>query len=396
MAETQQNPFQGRPMPKRAFPQRPAREGQKVTAVGVEPRVGPSVEPGTTTGVTTGAAPVAGGAGSGGGSAFAVLLPSESGGRASGAGRVTRPRAAPLRAVEGAAGVAQPGPVEGVACLKCRDRQYVLVAQGEHVQARVCDCRVGCTLCGARGYVIRRAPNGYLYYEDCTCRSFVRRLERFNQAQVPAHFARCDLSSFENTRHNSGVLQRAMDYATRFTPGQPEGLLLYGDPGVGKSHLAVGILKVLVFEKDVQCLFKDFFLLLSEVRNAYNEGRFDSELLRPLTEVEVLIIDELGKGRSNSDWEQALLDEIICRRYNQLKTTLFTTNFPLPDDQELPGRTQGRAQGNLSSQLERPNLEERIGDRMFSRLKQMCSMLKVTGQDYRKTHTINSLQGRKL
>lgn len=338
-----------------------------------------------------------------GGSALSVLLSSSEGdleGRnVPGNVRSLRPRAAHSRGERspGAEDASTSRPEErAFRCPKCRDKQILLTATGEHVRASACSCLPTCSTCQGRGYAIRRAPNGYLYHADCVCRQLHRRLERFNQAQVPAHYARADLENFETTRHNLLVLEQARRYAQDFVPGQPDGLLMYGDPGGGKTHLAVGILKVLVFEKGVQCLFKDFFLLLSEVRYAYSEGRFDSELLRPLTEVEVLIIDELGKGRSNSDWEQALLDEIICRRYNQLKTTLFTTNFPLPDEKRGSADSESRTSGNLSSRLERPNLEERVGDRMFSRIKQMCSMLQVTGQDYRRTHTVNSLQGRKL
>lgn len=278
-------------------------------------------------------------------------------------------------------------------CSKCDGKGYVLTADGAYAKAHLCACQDTCRECSGRGFLLESGENGYLFHKRCPCQDQRRRIERFNRALIPSHFAFRDLNNFESSDQTGHIIEYIRTFARGY-PADTNGLLLVGPPGVGKTHLVVGVLKFLTLEKGVDCLFKDFFLLLSEVKTAYETGRFETEVLRPLTEVEVLVVDELGKGRSNSDWEHGLLDEIVCKRYNQMKTTLLTTNFPLEPSRERTAETNRLiygsssfrpGQGNLTSGTLLPTLEERIGERIFSRLKQMSTLLRVEASDYRRT-----------
>src|SRR5690606_3742650 len=78
-----------------------------------------------------------------------------------------------------------------------------------------------------------------------------------------------------------------------------------------------------------------------------------------LAQVDVLAIDELGKGRG-SVFEEEVLDGLIGRRYNNEKPTLFATNHPL---EERPGEPLGES------------LAARLGPRFFSRLHEVVVFL---------------------
>jgi len=144
-----------------------------------------------------------------------------------------------------------------------------------------------------------------------------------------------------------------------------------GPSGVGKTHLVIGTISELTVEQEIDCLFKDFFLLLYDLKRAYSQGLYDTEILQPLLKAEVLVIDEMGKGKNN-EWELNILDQLISDRYNTSKKTLITTNF-------------------LSEEYARKNspnsefLEERIGERILSRLHEMCDFMYIEGNDYRKS-----------
>lgn len=296
-------------------------------------------------------------------------------------------------------------------CPHCTGKGYILFSAEAFARARLCECQKFCAKCRGQGYTLVQNETGYLYHMPCECRGIHQRLERFNQALIPSHFTHKDLNSFETLNGNELLLNRVVGFAGAY-PEDRRGLLVVGDSGVGKTHLLVGVLKVLTLEKGLNCLFKDFFLLLSEVRQAWDTGSYVSEIIRPLIEVEVLVVDELGKGRTNSDWETALLDEIICKRYNELKTTLFTTNFLIPtkeEEEKAQKQEEDRAREGGHSQTSsgsssrytrggqpvrlnvtdgrmRETLEQRVGERIFSRLKHMCEILRVRGLDYRRTH----------
>ena len=101
-------------------------------------------------------------------------------------------------------------------------------------------------------------------------------------------------------------------------------------------------------------------------------------MLLPLIETEVLVIDELGKGRS-SEWELNILDQLISKRYNASKITLITTNYVSEDYKQKKGS------GHSSQNEDQETLENRVGSRIASRLREMCEFIPIEGDDYRRT-----------
>lgn len=153
-----------------------------------------------------------------------------------------------------------------------------------------------------------------------------------------------------------------MDY-----PAVEQGLLFIGTVGVGKTHLAVSILKGLT-ERGFSCLFYDFGSLLKEIQDSYNSNTKTSELtvLSPVFDAEVLVLDEVGASKP-TDWVRDTMTHVISTRYNDKKLTIFTTNY-------LDTRQSDRDE----------MLEDRIGARLRSRLHEMCKTVTMTGSDYRK------------
>ncbi|HZA49191.1 MAG TPA: DNA replication protein, partial [Myxococcaceae bacterium] len=106
------------------------------------------------------------------------------------------------------------------------------------------------------------------------------------------------------------------------------------------------------------------------------------EIIGPLTEVDVLAIDELGKGRG-SQFEMETMDELIARRYNAGKTTLFATNYGLLPEHKNTG-SRGAPAGYRNTAAEAKGagrepelLRERVGERIYSRLCEMCDFIEM-------------------
>jgi DNA replication protein DnaC len=155
-------------------------------------------------------------------------------------------------------------------------------------------------------------------------------------------------------------------------PAVDQGLILSGSVGVGKTHLAVSILKGLT-ERGFGCLFYEFGSLLKEIQDSYNPNTKTSELtvLGPVLSADVLVLDEFGASKP-TDWVRDTMAHIINTRYNDRKLTIFTTNYP---DERANEREE--------------TLEDRIGTRLRSRLYEMCRTVTVTGKDFRRTFDRN-------
>jgi DNA replication protein DnaC len=203
----------------------------------------------------------------------------------------------------------------------------------------------------------------------CRCRAETARPKLLEAARVPRRHAECSFSNYQAGADNGSQL-KAFNYAYRLVreyPAVERGLLFMGPCGVGKTHLAVAILRGLL-EKGVGCLFYESGSLLKEIQDSYNPVSQTSELrvLAPIYEAEVLVLDELGASKP-TDWVRDTMAQVIGTRYNDRKLTIFTTNYP--DARRAPADE---------------TLEDRIGARLRSRLFEMCRTVTVEGDDYRR------------
>ncbi|HYK48131.1 MAG: DNA replication protein DnaC [Acidobacteria bacterium] len=236
-----------------------------------------------------------------------------------------------------------------------------------------------CPLCAGSGWkVVPDAPERGV--KRCDCQLRARSDAIFVAARIPKRYEHCELSNYEFEGSHLQLAPARMA-ACRFVEEYPvdkTGLMLVGTIGTGKTHLAVGIAKALIREKGIACLFYDYRELLKEIQNSYNASVQTTELalLKPVFDAEVLILDELGAVRP-SEWVWDTVSLILNTRYNDNRTTIITTNFA-----DEPAASVSRSLSPARASRDE-TLGDRIGERMRSRLHEMCRIVRMDGADFR-------------
>jgi DNA replication protein DnaC len=242
-----------------------------------------------------------------------------------------------------------------------------------------------CSLCEGSGLRIVQ-EDGRPVARACECRLEKRAARMLERAHIPKRYEHCSLDSYESGfRGANRSLAGAHMKARKFVEGYPvetagTGLLLTGSIGVGKTHLAVGILQALVAERGAYGIFYDYRDLLKQIQNSYNQSvaATELEILRPVFEAEVLVLDELGAAKP-SDWVWDTIAHILNTRYNDRRTTIITTNYANAG----PLGTEAGANGSARAAMREETLGDRIGERMRSRLQEMCVVVEMQGEDFR-------------
>ena len=174
--------------------------------------------------------------------------------------------------------------------------------------------------------------------------------------------------NFEVNSNNKKVYQSLKDYSEKLANSvERKGLILVGNNGVGKTHLACSIANELI-KNGIPIIYGTLINLLAELKNTYDVDNNISEMkiIKLYEKVDLLIIDDLGKEKP-SEWGLEKLFTIINSRYENNLPVIITTNY---DQNSLINRL------NINGEIE-------TAKSIISRLYEMCYLVKIEDRDHR-------------
>ncbi len=255
---------------------------------------------------------------------------------------------------------------------KEKEKFYSFVESNQASYA-ICE-QAQCLTCRGIGKIRNQKPKALYSFEKCHCQNFKIRLARLNKAEIPGRFHNCNFENYY-PKHNSQELAKTKSInLSKNILSAKKGLIFIGNPGLGKTHLAIALLKSCILNHDISGIFLDFSNLLSNIRDGFSKNRSERDLFDKILNYPLVVIDELGKGRQDTNWEwgRSVLDDLVSQIYNAGNIIpIFTTNYLLDREKE------------------EFFLGPRIGLRSFSRIQEMCDLVLLYGLDERQKETSN-------
>ncbi|MCB2180161.1 ATP-binding protein [bacterium] len=213
-----------------------------------------------------------------------------------------------------------------------------------------------CEFCGGLGYIRANYPVGHPNFgklQICVCRQ-----DEISQHEKSRLFAFSQLKElkgyvFDNFKsrgriglgeHQANSLERAFTQSTQYARNLKGWLLLRGNYGCGKTHLAAAIANFAV-SFGIGTLFITVPDLLDSLRFSYNSSNTSfEERFEEIRNSQLLILDDFGTQNA-TEWAQEKLFQIINFRYINKLPLVVTTNLELD-----------QIEGRIRSRLEDPEL----------------------------------------
>jgi len=252
--------------------------------------------------------------------------------------------------------------------------------------------RAVCPSCGGRGWVVQ-LDGGAGTARPCFCRQYEVVPRLIEAAGIPDRYRDCRLASFKLTRGSAAEgaqLLQARSLAQRYVDDfmKPQGdfarsgLLFIGPPGVGKTHLAVGVLIEAIERYSVRGRFVELSTFFNQMQSTFGQAASESTqaVLAPLMDVQLLVLDELGTQQP-TPWIRDVLYLVINTRYARRLPTLFTTNYRLTaaaSDAPGSGKSLDRGRDPDPTWDEATALASRLPSMLVSRLYEMTQPVLLT------------------
>lgn len=232
-----------------------------------------------------------------------------------------------------------------------------------------------CKTCHERkdGEVRNLMDMKFIFKNSCKCdrERLAKQKQREKEQEIERLKRSCFISmsqwaytfdNYKGEKDKSYII--AKNYVKEYDQMKKEniGLLFCGTVGSGKTYLACCIANALIEEYMIRVKIRN----LSQIINDLQKSGFDldkNEYIEALTNVSVLILDDLGIERDTSYAKEQVYN-IVNSRYPKQKPTIFTTNLPYEKIQ------------NSDDGVEY--------ERIYSRIIEMCIPVKVMGEDFRK------------
>ena len=244
------------------------------------------------------------------------------------------------------------------------DRPLFDIRANQYIESkRMCSKCTGGEGCRSKGVMTCMHKDGELYVLKCGLYGSWRNqkdLEKVTlRANIPTSYAETTLENYKKRTIES---EKAHAYMITLANNEStQGAYIFGASGLGKTHLAIGLLKKRM-ERGRTGLFVVVPELMESLRRCLREGGDDFEILQALYNVDCLVLDDLGAEKA-TEWVAERLYLVINQRYLSNSMTIITSNCTLQEVKERLGEQ---------------------GKRITSRVLEMCKIIPLVGDDYRR------------
>lgn len=216
-----------------------------------------------------------------------------------------------------------------------------------------------CPRCSAQAVAEREAQHAETQPQDLHA---MRGKALYRESGVPPRLARESLDSYSVTNDGQATALRLVSgYCEQLQERMQDGdgLILMGDKGCGKTHLATSIIRHAAHSQGIGARYTTAQRFFSRVQSSYGgNDESEADIIDEYAAAPLLVLDEVGMSRG-TDNELGLTYALLGRRYDECRPTVIGTN------------------------CDAESLRAFLGDRIVDRLRETSTVVLFNWESYR-------------
>lgn len=197
--------------------------------------------------------------------------------------------------------------------------------------------------CEKHGRYVSLISNGDMFQDRVVfcpgCQKDKEMAERMGiRDGIAKRFLRCSFENYKTETEKQKFAKNLMSqFASNFDFHYEEGtqVLLLGNVGTGKTHLSCAVANQIA-EQGYHSVFRSISQVVRSIRDSWGAGNTE-KVMRGYSEIDLLIIDEVGV-QAGSDNERNIIFDIINARYSDMKPTIMISNLDLGEFTAMVGQ----------------------------------------------------------
>lgn len=227
------------------------------------------------------------------------------------------------------------------------------------------DSLINCEICNDTGFTVYKDEKGYDMYKPCKCMQMAKVQRIWEQSGISVNDIDKTFKNFEAWNQDiKDMKDKVTSYLIQFDKiknDRNNSILLSGKSGCGKTHLSLALANNLLKKKEVAVVYMPYRDIITSLKQNMLDEDYYRKTLAKYQKAEVLLIDDLLKGKITES-DVNIMFELINYRYLNRLPMIISTEY---------------------GQRKLLDFDEAIGSRIYEMCKGYVVEIKGKGNNYR-------------
>ena len=153
---------------------------------------------------------------------------------------------------------------------------------------------------------------------------------RIKNSGLLKRYLDCGFKNYScSTLAQENAIKNCQNFAQEIMVGNTLNLIMYGNPGTGKTHLSASVIRNIILNSPLAARYYTSAQIAQLMMDTWSDiSKSEDEVIEHLSSFDLLVIDEYGL-HDRHEKRLEMVHKVLYSRYDAMKPTLLISNFDI-------------------------------------------------------------------